>query len=116
MTEGLLQAGALVIPTGSGAVISSDRQLELAKNWGTTVFCCTGSYMLHLTDVAEQAGMDPSKDFKIRISIHAAEPLTESMRQEIQSKWGCKAYDTYGSVETGAPMYECQFQNGHHIN
>ncbi len=116
VTEGLVQTGALVIPAGSGAVISSDRQLELAKNWGTTVFCCTGSYMLHLTDVAKQAGMDPRKDFKVRISIHAAEPLTESMRQEIQSEWGCKTYDTYGSVETSAPMYECQFQNGHHIN
>ncbi len=115
-TEGLMRAGALVIPAGSGAVTSSDRQLEIAKNWGTTVFCCTGSYMLHLADVAGQAGMDPGKDFKIRITIHCAEPLTESMRQEIQTKWACKTYDTYGSVETGAPMYECQFQNGHHLN
>ncbi|MDZ4245920.1 MAG: AMP-binding protein, partial [Dehalococcoidia bacterium] len=115
-TEGLMRAGALVIPAGSGAVTSSERQLEIARNWGTTVFCCTGSYMLHLANVAEQAGMDPGKDFKIRISIHAAEPLTESMRREIQSRWHCKTYDTYGSVETSAPMYECQFQNGHHIN
>lgn len=116
VTEGLERVGAVIIPAGSGAVTSSERQLEIAKAWGTTVFCCTGSYMLHLAEVAKQLGMDTDRDFKIRTTIHAAEPLTESMRQEIQTRWHCKTYDTYGSVETSAPMYECQFQNGHHIN
>ena len=116
ITEGLTRVGALVVPTGSGAVTSSERQLEVAKNWGTTVFCCTGSYMIHLAEVAKQVGLDCRKDFSVRLSIHCAEPLTEAMRQEIQSSWLCKTYDNYGSVETGAPMYECQFQNGQHIN
>lgn len=115
-TEGLMKLGALVVPTGSGAVTPSERQLQTAHDWGTTVFGCTGSYMLRLADVAKQMGLDPQKDFKVRVSFHTAEPLTSEMRHEIQTLWGCKAYDNYGSVETGAPTFECEKQNGLHIN
>lgn len=114
-SEGLMRSGALVVPTGTGAVTSSERQLEIATKWGTTVLCCTGSYMLRLADVAERMGIDCRRDLAVRTSIHGAEPLTASMREEIDARWGCTAYDSYGSVETSAPMYECQFRNGHHI-
>ncbi len=56
-----------------------------------------------IEDVAKQMGLDPQKDFKVRVSLHTAEPLTSEMRHEIQTLWGFKAYDNYGSVETGAP-------------
>lgn len=115
-TEGAMKAGALVVPTGSGAITPSERQLQIAHDWGTTVMGCTGSYMLRLGEVAQKMGFDPRKDFKIRFSFHTAEPLTPQMRQEIQEIWGCKAYDNWGSVETGAPTYECEEQNGLHIS
>ena len=115
-TEGLMKLGAMVVPAGSGAVTPSSRQLQIAHDWGVTVFGCTGSYMLHLAEIAEQMGLDPRKDFKLRVSFHTAEPLTSEMRREIESLWGCKAYDNYGSVETGAPTFECEAQYGLHIN
>jgi phenylacetate-CoA ligase len=115
-TEGLMKLGALVVPTGSGAVTPSERQIQIAHDWGVTVFGCTGSYMLHLAEVAKQMKLDPRNDFKIRVSFHAAEPLTPEMRRDIQDIWGCKAYDNYGSVETGSPAYECAEQNGLHIS
>jgi len=115
-TEGAMKLGALVIPTGSGAVTSSERQIQIAHDWGTTVMGCTGSYMLHLAEVAKKMGFDPRRDFKIRISFHTAEPLTPQMRKDIEEIWGCKAYNNYGSVETGAPTYECEEQDGLHIS
>lgn len=115
-TEGAMKLGALVVPTGSGAVTSSERQMQLAHDWDVTVFGCTGSYMLHLGEVAKQMKLDPRNDFKIRVSFHTAEPLTPEMRQEIQNTWGCKAYNNYGSVETGSPTYECEQQTGLHIS
>ena len=115
-TEGLMKLGAMVVPTGSGAMTPSERQLQIAHDWGVTVFGCTGSYLLHLAEVAKQMGFEPRKDFNLRISFHTAEPLTSEMRKEIQEIWGCKAYDDYGSVETGAPTFECEVQNGLHIN
>lgn len=115
-TEGAMKVGSLVIPAGGGAVMPSERQLQTAIDWGTTVFGCTGSYMLRLADVAKEMGLDPRKDFKIRVSFHTAEPLTEEMRAAIEEAWGCKAYNNWGSVETGAPTYECQEQKGLHLS
>jgi len=115
-TEGALKLGATVIPTGSGAVTSSERQIELAYKWGVTVLGATGSYALRLADVAEKMGYDPKKDFNIRVMFHTAETLTEEMRSRIEAKWGCKSYNNYGSVEIGAPAWECREQDGMHIN
>jgi phenylacetate-CoA ligase len=60
--------------------------------------------------------MDLKRDFKLRIGSHTAEPMTEAARRSIESRWGIKAYDNFGSVETGAPTFECPEQNGYHIN
>jgi phenylacetate-CoA ligase len=115
-TEGALKLGATIIPAGSGAVTSSERQIEIASKWEVTVVGTTGAYALRLADVAERMGYDLKKDFKIRVMFHTAETLTEEMRARIEAKWGCKSYNNYGSVETGAPAWECREQNGMHIN
>lgn len=115
-TEGALKLGATVVPTGSGAVTSSERQIDIARRWGVTALGTTGAYALRLAEVAEKMGYDLKKDFKIRNMFHTAESLTEEMRARIEAKWGCKSYNNYGSVETGAPAWECQEQNGMHIN
>ncbi|MDO9535347.1 MAG: AMP-binding protein [Bacillota bacterium] len=115
-TEGALKLGATIIPAGSGAVTPSERQVEIAHRWGTTVIGTTGAYALRLAEVAEEMGYDLKKDFKIKAMFHTAESLTEEMRDRIEGKWGCKSYNNYGSVETGAPAWECREQNGMHIN
>lgn len=115
-TEGAMKLGAVVVPTGSGAVTPSERQVRIAKEWGTTVLTGTPSYVLHLADVAERMGMDPTRDFRLRITCHTAEAMTEASRKSIEARWGVQAYDNFGSVETGAPSFECVEQNGYHIN
>lgn len=114
--EGAMKLGALAIPTGSGAVTPSVRQLELARDWGTTVMGTTGGYALHLASVAEENGFDLKRDFNIRVMYHTGEPLVEETRTRIEELWGCKSYNNYGSVETGAPAWECVHQNGMHFN
>ncbi len=114
--EGAMKLGALVIPTGSGAVTPSTRQLELARDWGVTVMGTTGGYALHLANVAEENGFDLKRDFNIRVMYHTGEPLVEETRKRIEELWGCKSYNNYGSVETGAPAWECSHQNGMHFN
>jgi len=53
--EGAMKLGALVIPTSNGAVTPSLRQLELARDWGTTVLGTTGGYAMHLAEVAKHS-------------------------------------------------------------
>ncbi|MFQ5917344.1 MAG: phenylacetate--CoA ligase family protein [Candidatus Binatia bacterium] len=115
-SEGAMRLGALVVPTGSGALTPSERQVKIAQEWGTTVLAGTPSYILHLADIAEKMGFDPRKDFRLRVTIHTAEPLTEPCRRAIEEKWTVQAYDNFGSVETGAPTFECEEKNGYHIN
>ncbi len=115
-TEGAMKLGALVVPTGSGAVTPSERQVRLLFEWGARVVAGTPSYVLHLADIAERMGMDLKRDFKLRLGVHTAEPMTEAARRSLQARWGIKAYDNFGSVETGAPTFECAEQLGYHIN
>ena len=115
-TEGAMKLGALVVPTGSGAVTPSERQVRILSEWRTTVLAGTPSYVLHLADVAERMGMNPRRDFKLRVTCHTAEPMTEAARRSIEERWGVQAYDNFGSVETGAPTFECPEKNGYHIN
>jgi phenylacetate-CoA ligase len=115
-SEGAMKLGALVVPSGSGAVTPSERQVRLLSEWGATVVAGTPSYVLHLADVAERTGLDLQGDFKLRLGVHTAEPMTEAARRAIEGRWGITAYDNFGSVETGAPTFECPEQNGYHIN
>ena len=115
-SEGAMKLGALVVPTGSGTVTPSERQLTIAKEWGTTVLFGTPSYVLYLADVAQSMGLDPRRDFKIRRTIHTSEALSDPLRSAIEERWGVRAYDNYGSVETGAPTFECDARDGYHVN
>lgn len=58
------------------------------------------------------------EELGLRIGAFGAEPWTENMRQEIQSRLGLKGYNIYGLSEIMGPgvSYECQEQYGSHIN
>lgn len=115
-TEGAMRLGALVVPAGSGAITPSERQIGILKDWKTQVLVGTPTYILHLADVAQRMGLDTSADFDLHTTIHTAEAMTEPARRAIEDRWGVNAYDSFGSVETGAPTFECEFKNGYHIN
>jgi len=115
-SEGAMRLGALVVPTGSGGVMPSGRQIKIARDWGVTILAGTPSYVLHLADVAEQLGYDLHEDFRLERTIHTAEAMTESARRAIEERWGVDAFDNFGSVETGAPSFECEQKTGYHIN
>lgn len=115
-SEGAMRLGALVVPTGSGGVTPSERQVRIARDWGVTVLAGTPSYVLHLADVAEQQGHDLHHDFRLKRTIHTAEPMTEAARDAIEQRWGVDAFDNFGSVETGAPSFECEMKDGYHVN
>jgi len=110
---GAERIGALVIPAGAG---NSKRQIQLFKDFGTTVIHIIPSYALHLSTVFEELQIDP-KDTNIRIAYIGAEPHSEKMRQKIEDIYGFKAYNSYGLSEMNGPgvAFECPCQNGLHI-
>ena len=105
--------GSLTIPMSSG---NTDRQLQFMTDLGTTVLCCTPSYAAYLAECIKEKGL--SDRIKLKAGIFGAEAWSESMRQDIQSQLGIKAFDIYGLTEVSGPgvAFECSEQNGMHIN
>ncbi len=99
------------IPVSVG---NTQRQMQILKDFGSTIICCTPSYALYLAEALEEAGV---KDLPLKAGIFGAEPWTEHMRAEIQERLHIKAYDIYGLSEIMGPgvSVECQCQNGLHV-
>ena len=106
--------GASVIPISGG---NSSKQIQLMEDFGSSVLCCTPSYALNLAEVMKDMGVKP-ENLKLRVGIFGAEPWTEAMRKEIETKLGIKAIDIYGLSEIVGPgvSCECEHQCGMHIN
>jgi len=110
---GVENLGATVIPMSSG---NTAKQIQLMHDFGPTAIACTPSYALFLAEAINSSGI-PREEFKLRTGIFGAEPWTENMRREIETKLQVKAYDIYGLSEIMGPgvSYECKMQNGSHI-
>jgi phenylacetate-CoA ligase len=106
--------GATIMPVSGGG---TKRQVMLMRDFGPTVLCCTPSYSLHLYEAALAAGINIS-DLKLKIGVFGAEPWTEEMRRDIESKLNITALDIYGLSEIMGPGVgiECAAaQDGLHI-
>src|SRR5262249_48920725 len=89
---GAERLGAAVVPASAG---NTKRQLMLLRDLGSTVLCCTPSYSLLIAEAAEQDGIDP-RSLRLRVGMFGAEPWTEAMREEIESRLGIAAFNVYG--------------------
>ncbi len=111
---GAERLGASVIPVSGG---NTRRQITIMKDFKPTILCGTPSYILHLAEVADDMGVD-FKDLFFKSGIFGAEPWTENMRHELESKLYLKAVDIYGLSEIIGPgvSIECtEEQNGLHV-
>ena len=111
---GVENLGAAVVPASTG---NSEKHCRLICDLGITGIACTPSYALYLAETMERLGIK-REDIHLRIGAFGAEPWTENMRHEIESRLGLKAYNLYGLSEIMGPCvsYECSEQHYSHIN
>ena len=112
---GAEKLGALTIPISGG---NTARQLMLIKDFGTTILVCTPSYALNIADYIEKNCPDYDiHKTKLRAGVFGAEPWTEQMRNEIETRLGIDAYDIYGLSEIIGPgvACECSQKSGLHV-
>ncbi|HEB96243.1 MAG TPA: phenylacetate--CoA ligase [Sedimenticola thiotaurini] len=108
------ELGVMVTPMSGG---QTQKQIMLLQDFAPTAISCTPSYALNLAEEAESMGVDIRK-LPLRVGIHGAEPWTEEMRYEIESRLGIDAVDIYGLSEVIGPGVgnECiEAKNGLHI-
>ncbi|MDD2903996.1 MAG: phenylacetate--CoA ligase [Syntrophales bacterium] len=96
---GAERLGAAVIPVSGG---QTRRQIMLIQDFRPTVICCTPSFALYLAEVGQEMGVE-FKDTSLKVGIFGAEPWSEAMRQEIESRLALDALDIYGLSEIMGP-------------
>lgn len=96
---GAEKLGCTVVPMGGG---QGAKQVQLIRDLRPDIIMVTPSYMLALADEFTQAGLDPA-DTSLRIAMHGAEPWTNQMRDEIESRFKLDALDIYGLSEVVGP-------------
>ncbi len=110
---GAERLGATVVPISGG---NTKRQLQIMKDFGTTVLACTPSYTLYMAESAAEEGIK-MEDLRLKVGFFGAEPWSNNMRKEIESIWKIKAIDIYGLSEIIGPgvSSECSQQDGLHV-
>jgi len=112
--KGAQKIGAMVITISSG---NTKRQVNIMNDFGTTALACTPSYSMYMAEVAEEMGMNPKEDFKLKIGMFGAEAWSEEMRKNVEERWGIVAHEHYGLTEIIGPgvVSECE-EKKLHIN
>ena len=110
---GLERVGVTVVPASSG---NSERQIMLMKDFGATIVVGTPSYVLYLSEIAEEMGIKKG-DLKLRLGLFGGEGHTAEMRNEIQKRWNILDTENYGLSEIIGPGVsgECVHQCGMHV-
>ncbi len=96
---GAEKLGLTVVPFGGG---QTEKQVQLLTDFRPDIIMVTPSYMLAIADEFERQGLDP-KASSMRIGIFGAEPWTNEMRANIESRMGIDAVDIYGLSEVMGP-------------
>ena len=109
---GAERIGSTVVPMSTG---NSKKLTTMMVDFGATAIACTPSYLLHISEVLEAEGM--LDQIKLRTAICGAEPWTDKMRHDIETKLNITAHDIYGLSEVMGPgvACDCQYHKGLHI-
>lgn len=91
--------GCAVIPMGGGF---TERHVQLITDLRPSVIAVTPSYLLSIADAFDRAGIDPAAS-SLRVAILGAEPWTDAMRTEIETRFRLDALDIYGLSEVMGP-------------
>ncbi len=96
---GAERAGCTVVPMSGG---QTEKQVQLIQDFQPDIIMVTPSYMQVIVEEFQRQGLD-ARDSSLKVGIFGAEPWTEAMRQEIESKAGIAAVDIYGLSEIMGP-------------
>ena len=96
---GAERLGCTVIPISGG---QTEKQVQLIQDFKPSIIMVTPSYMQVIVEEMTRMGLD-ARDTSLKVGIFGAEPWTEAMRREIETKAGLDAVDIYGLSEVMGP-------------
>ncbi len=110
--NGAEKIGATVVPMSTG---NSKKLTTMMIDFGATAIACTPSYLLYISEVLKEEGL--LDKIKLKSAICGAEPWTEKMREELETRLNITAHDIYGLSEIMGPgvACDCKFHKGLHV-
>ena len=101
---GAERLGCTVVPMSGG---QTEKQVQLIQDFKPSIIMVTPSYMLNIIEEFSRQGLDVAES-SLKIGIFGAEPWTDAMRSEIESRAGIDAMDIYGLSEVMGPGVACE--------
>jgi phenylacetate-CoA ligase len=111
---GAEELGCTVVPVSGGM---TERQVMLIKDFEPDIIMVTPTYLLAIVDEMDKQGIDP-RATSLQVGIFGAEPWTDDLRQEIETRLDMHALDIYGLSEVMGPgvANECiETKDGLHL-
>ena len=96
---GAERLGCTVVPMSGG---QTEKQVQLIRDFRPDIIMVTPSYMQVIVEEFEREGVDP-RTMSLSVGIFGAEPWTEAMRKDIETRAGIDAVDIYGLSEVLGP-------------
>jgi phenylacetate-CoA ligase len=96
---GAERLGCVVVPMSGG---QTEKQVQLIVDLRPDIIMVTPSYMLNIAEEFERQKLDP-RECSLQVGIFGAEPWTDAMRAQIESRMGIDAVDIYGLSEVMGP-------------
>ncbi|HVT57323.1 MAG TPA: AMP-binding protein [Thermoanaerobaculia bacterium] len=110
MLDGGLRAlGCVVVPTGPG---HTEQQVWIASHLGATGYVGTPSFLYAILKKAAEA----RSPLRIEVAYVTAEMLPESLRHELETDYGIRVLQGYGTADLGTLAYECPEKRGMHLH
>jgi phenylacetate-CoA ligase len=101
-----------VLPTGAG---NTQRQVRIAKDFGTRIIAGVVSYGIRLMEAIKEQG-ETLPD--LEIGIFGAEPFSDALKNKLAEGLGVDIFDIYGTTETGGVGtlgMDCPAHQGIHV-
>jgi phenylacetate-CoA ligase len=105
----LKRMGATVIPMGGG---NKQLQVQVMKELRVTAFTGTASFLLEVLQTAEEMGIDPRKDFALRLAVT---PVDHGVMKVIEKEYGIRVTEFYGTADVGIVAHNCDERLGMHF-
>jgi len=110
MLDGALRAqGCVVVPSGPG---NTETQVRAASDLGATGYVGTPSFLYTILKKAAEM----RSPLQLEVAWVTAEMLPDSLRHELETDYGIRVLQGYGTADLGMLAYECLEKKGMHLH
>jgi len=112
MDAALASYGATNFPIGPGR---GELVVEWLRDHAYTATTMSPLWLMTLITTAKKAGIDPKRDWRLRIGLFGGQSVSAAFRDEMEAEMptGFMAHNIYGTTEAGGPVMAISCEHSH---